>query len=144
MTRPRQKFQDCVLIVYRYITGENEGSAFRRFFPYLNGESGISLDALTACLKQVGYMLTPFNPAELDDAPVEFLGRFQGQAVMFYIPDNKPIAHAVLVRAGRVFDPAPSSPEEGESVDEYFEKVSEGIRIKSLSKVSRMSQQMVS
>ena len=143
MARPRQKFQDCVLIVYRYITGEDEGSAFRRFFPYLNGESGISLDALTACLKQVGYMMTPFNRAELEDAPVEFLRRFQGQAVMFYIPDNKPIAHAVLVRAGRVFDPAPSSPEEGEPVEEYFKKVPEGTRIKSVSKVSRMPQQMV-
>ncbi len=141
MARPRQKFQDCVLIVYCYITGEDEGSAFRRFFPYLNGESGIPLDALTACLKQVGYMLTPFSPAELEDAPVEFLGRFQGQVVMFYIPHNEPIAHAVLVRAGTVFDPDSSSPEEGESIDEYFERIGGETRIKSLLKVSRTSPQ---
>ncbi len=136
--RPRQKFQDCVLIVYRYITGEDEGSAFCRFFPYLNGESGISLDALTACLKQVGYRMTPFNPAEVGDAPAGFLRRFQGEAVMFHASQEKAIAHAVLVRAGVVLDPAPSSPEEGESVEEYFKKVPEGTRIKSLLQVSRM------
>jgi hypothetical protein len=141
MARPRQKFQDCVLIVYRYITGEDEGSAFRRFFPYLNGENGISLDALTACLKDAGYMLTAIELSESPDTNLEFLRHFQGKVVMFYIPDNKPIAHAVLVCAGKVFDPAPSSPEEGEFIDEYFERIGGEIRIKGLSKVSRTSPQ---
>jgi hypothetical protein len=144
MARPRQRYQDCVQIVFRYITREDEGSALRRFFPYLNGGSGISLDALKACLKEAGYILTPFDPAEVEDAPVEFLRRFQGQAVMFYTSDNKPIAHAVLVRAGKVFDPAPSSPEQGEFIDEYFKTIGGEIRIKSLSKVMRMSLQKVS
>ena len=144
MARPRQKFQDCVLIVYRYITGEEEDSAFRRFLPYLNGESGISLDALTGCLKQVGYLMTPFNPTELEDSPVECLRRFEGQAVMFYTRNNKPIAHAVLVRAGKVFDPAPSSPEEGQPIDQYFKEIGGEIWIKSLSKVSRIPQQLAS
>jgi hypothetical protein len=139
MQRPRQKYQDCVIIVFRYITGEDEGSTLRRFLPYLNGESGISLDALTACLKEAGYMLTPLAPAELEDAPLEYLRRSRGQAVVFYTSENQPIAHAVLVRAGIVLDPAPSSPDEGEFIDEYFTRVGGEIRIKNVSKVTRLS-----
>jgi len=144
MARPRQKYQDCVLIVFRYITGEGEDSALRRFFPYLNGESGISLGALTACLKEVGYTLTPLDPADVEDSPVVFLRRFQGQAAMFYTSDDRPIAHAVLVDAGRVFDPDPSSPEQGELIDEYLKGVGGEIMIKSLSKVTRTSLQKAS
>jgi hypothetical protein len=147
MLRPRQKHEDCVVIVFRYITGEDEDSAFRRFAPYLNGERGISLNALTSCLKEAGYMLTPFERDAADvevtiekDALREFWGRFQGEAVMFYTSGIEPIAHAVLVRSGGiVIDPAPSSPEEGEFFNEYFESVGGEIRIKSVSKVSQLS-----
>jgi hypothetical protein len=146
MSRLRQKHKDCVVIVFRYITGEDESSALSRFFPYLNGEEGISLDALTSCLREAGYVLTSFADVVPDDRNTfrEFWGRFQGEAVMFYTPDSAPVAHAVLVRSGGiVVDPDLSSPEEGEFIDEYFKRVGEKITIKSLSKVTRMSPQEV-
>jgi hypothetical protein len=147
MPRPRQKHEDCVVIVFRYITGEDENSAFRRFIHYLNGERGISLDALTSCLRDAGYILTPFEREAVEVTVAderaafrEFWGSFRGEAVMFYTSGTELIAHAVLVRSGGiVIDPDQSSPEEGEFIDEYFKRVGGEIRIKSLSKVSWLS-----
>jgi hypothetical protein len=146
MPRPRQKHEDCVVIVFRYITGEDEVSALRRFLPYLNGERGVSLDALTSCLKEAGYVLIPLERAASEvtvtderDAFREFWASFQDEAVMFYTSGIGPIAHAVLVRSGGiVIDPLPSSPEEGEFINEYLDGVGSEIRIKSVSKVSRL------
>ena len=44
---------------------------------------------------------------------------------------------------GIVIDPDPSSPEDGEFIDEYFKRVGGEIRIKSVSKVTPMSPQKV-
>jgi hypothetical protein len=147
MPRPRQKYEDCVIVVYRYITGEDEGSALRRFIPYLKGEQGISLDVLTSCLKEAGYILSPIKwyvddiaPTDEIDAFCEYWGCFQGEAVMFYTSGARLIAHAVLVRSGGiVIDPVPSSPEEGEFIKDYFENVDGEIRINNVLKVTRLS-----
>jgi hypothetical protein len=153
--RLRQRFNDCVVIVFCYITGEDESHAFCRFCPYLSGEAGVSRDALTSCLKEAGYALRDLDDEALklftgSDGSVDgaafkkFWDRFQGEAVMFYTSDSRPIAHAVFVRSGGiVIDPESSSPEEGEFTDEHFKRVGGEIRIKSVSIVTRMSPQKV-
>jgi hypothetical protein len=135
--RPRQKGPgDCVPVVFRYITGEDEVPALGCFLPYLNGQAGVSLDALRCCLTKAGYKITPYDvPQGID---VEFWRSFQGEVVMLYTLDNWEIAHTVLVRSGGiVIDPDCSSPEDGQFIEDYFKAFGgKNITIKSVSKVT--------
>jgi hypothetical protein len=56
---------------------------------------------------------------------------------MFYTLDNWEIAHTVLVRSGGiVIDPDPSSPEDGQFIEDYFKAFgAKNITIKSVLKV---------
>ncbi|HXR17314.1 MAG TPA: hypothetical protein VN777_14065 [Terriglobales bacterium] len=133
MARPRQKYNDCVVAVFRELTGEDEQSAEVRFIFYLKGEHGTTSEVLRTCLRNVGWTMTP------DDAINEYAGSdgaidrerlaahwrcFQGEAVMFYNVDGQEIGHAVVVRSGGiVFDPRPSAPEEGEFITDHFKNV---------------------
>lgn len=99
--RPRQLDTDCMIVVFRYITGANAGEALFRFCPYMKGQKGMSLDALTACLKQAGYSLTLYKEAAggTDKAALaQFWEPFQGQAVILY--GQEQMRHAVLVCSG--------------------------------------------
>ena len=49
--------RDCVFIVFRELTGEEEAVALRGFAKYLTGTPGITADALCACLNEAGWML---------------------------------------------------------------------------------------
>lgn len=132
MTRPRSTHNDCVVAVFREITGEDKAIAESRFLRHLDGAPGISLDALRSCLADVGRTLTPWPIT-----PLTALGKgFQGEAVVFYAKDGDPV-HAILVRSGGVvFDPASDAPEGGEFIDDYFKRIGGNvISIKSVSMV---------
>ncbi|HYW39937.1 MAG TPA: hypothetical protein VE957_17635 [Terriglobales bacterium] len=147
MPRPRQKYNDCVVAVFREITGEDENRALYRFRPYLTGEPGISLDALSSCLKDAGWMLTPYEYAvqqvtepdgSLGAAFKTFWTQFQGEAVVFYTKDDAKIGHAILVRSGGVVFDSSWSPENGEFIVDHFERFSGKFTIRSISMVTRM------
>ena len=133
MRRPRQKYYDCVVAVFRELTGEDEQTAEVRFMPHLTGKRGISEDALRACLKDVGWTMTPdYETAEYagpdNSIDRERLAahwrRFQGDAVIFYTVDGQEIGHAVVVRPGGVvLEPRPSAPEEGEFITDHLRRI---------------------
>ena len=132
MARPRSTHNDCVVAVFREITGEGKATAETRFLRHLDGEPGISLDALRSCLADVGRTLTP-----LPITTLTALGEaFQGEAVVFYAKDGYPV-HAILVRSGGVvFDPATDAPEVGEFIGDYLKRIGgKSISIKSVSMV---------
>jgi hypothetical protein len=148
MQRPRQTNNDCVVAVFREITGEDENTAFARFHPHLKGEAGFLLTALSACLIDAGWMLTADNylaehvagPDGLlnDVAFIAFWTQFQGEAVVCYNKNDAKIGHAILVRSGGVaFDPGPS-PEDGELIADHFKRVGGRITKISVSRVTRM------
>jgi hypothetical protein len=121
-----------MLMVFRYITGADAAVTLARFFPYMKGQEGMSLDALTACLKEEGYTLAPYEEAAdisgrddgvVDgDALAQFWRSFQGQVVMLY-GQRSQMQHAVLVCSGGiVFDPSVISPEEGEFIVDHFDR----------------------
>jgi hypothetical protein len=63
-----------MLMVFRYITGADDAVALYRFMPYMKEcQEGISLNALTACLREEGYTL-----AACDEAAVMMAGRTDG------------------------------------------------------------------
>ncbi len=130
--RPRQGHTDCMLMVFRYITGADAAVTLARFCPYMEGQEGMSLDALTACLREEGYTLAPYEEAaEMSgrddgvvdrDALAQFWRPFQGQAVMLYGPQGQ-MQHAVLVCSGGLcFDPSIVSPEDGEFIVDHFDR----------------------
>lgn len=119
VARPRSTHNDCVVAVFRELTGEDKATAENRFLRHLDGAPGISLDALRSCLADVGRTLTPWPITTL-----AALGKgFQGEAVVFYAKDGDPV-HAILVRSGGVvFDPATDAPEDGEFIVDYLERI---------------------
>jgi hypothetical protein len=133
MPRPRQKNNDCIVAVFRELTGEDEQSAEVRFMPHLTGKPGITEDVLRACLKGVGWTMTPdyevvesAGPDGSIDAErlAARLRRFQGDAVIFYNVDEQQIGHAVVVRSGGiVLDPRPTAPEEGEFITDHLKSI---------------------
>jgi len=106
-----------VLRVFENITGEHHCLVVRRFSPFFDGESGVSLQALTRCLKDAGYTLRRHEEAYNTADREAFYGlcrKLKYQAVIFY---GEP-AHAVLVRVGgTVVD---SAQLEEEAVEAYF------------------------
>jgi hypothetical protein len=149
MPRPRQTYNDCVVAVFREITGEDENIARVRFIPHLTGEAGISLAALSSCLTNAGWMLTVYDYAaqqvlradgSLDEEALKrFWTQFQGEAVVLYTKDDAKIGHTVLVRTGGVvLDPSPLAPEDGEFILDHFKRVGGKITITSVSTVTRM------
>lgn len=153
MPRPRQIYNDCVVVVFREITGEDENTALARFLCHLTGEAGISLAALSSCLTGAGWMLTvndyaaqqvigpdgSFNAAAFKT----FWTQFQGEAVVCYTKGDARIGHMIVVRSGGiVFDPSPLAPESGEFIVDHFNRVSGTITITSLSTVTRMLPQI--
>jgi hypothetical protein len=147
MPRPRQTYDDCVVVVFREITGEDKNSAQDHFVPHLTGESGISLAALSVCLKDAGWIVTPYDYAiqqvvepdgSLSAAFRTFWTQFQGEAVVFYIKDDLK-GHTILVRSGGVvFDPSPLAPENGEFIVDHFRRFPGKLTITSVSVVTRM------
>jgi hypothetical protein len=149
MPRPRQTNNDCVVAVFREITGEDENTAFARFHPHLKGEAGISLTALSACLIDAGWMLTADyylaervagpDGALSEGASKAYWAQFQGEAVVSYTQGDAEIGHAIVVRSGGLaFDPSPFAPEEGEFIADHFERVGTRITNISVSRVTRM------
>jgi hypothetical protein len=137
-----------VVAVFRQITGEDEQTAFMRFFRHLTGDAGISVDALAACLKDAGWTLTRHEQARRQvagsDDPLDeeaftaFWSDFRGEGVIFYRRDEATIGHTVFVQAaGIVLDPQPSAPEEGEFIVDYFKRVGGRITLTSVSTVTR-------
>jgi len=148
MPRPRQIYNDCVVIVFREITGEDENTAFARFHPHLKGKAGFPLDTLSSCLNDAGWMLTRFDYAaqqvfgpdgSFDEAAFKsFWSQFRGEAVVCYIRNDAKVGHMIVVRSGGVaFDPGPS-PEDGEFIFDHFKRVGGKIDIQSVSTVTRM------
>ncbi|MFZ0688024.1 MAG: hypothetical protein WAM89_20980 [Terriglobales bacterium] len=143
----RQKYNDCVVAVFREITGEDEDRALYRFCPHLTGEPGISLEALSSCLTDAGWMLTPYECAvqqatgqdgSLGAAFNTFWTQFRGEAVIFYTKDDAKIGHAILVRSGGVvFDSSWSTGNE-EFIVDYFKRFPEKLTVRSVSIVARM------
>jgi len=93
----------------------------------------MSLNALTACLKEEGYTLAPCEEAAAmarrsdgaidKDTLAQFGKTFAGQAVMLYGREGQ-MQHAVLVCSGGiVFDPSPDSPEDGEFIVDHFDRI---------------------
>jgi len=134
--RPRQIYNDCAVACYQELTGEPESIARARFTPFLNGSSGTRIEALAACLKQVGWrmyqdadflrLLTSKQKSIAVDDPdlLEFWRNFQGQGVLHYALPYQPIGHVVVVRSGGIIlDPAADAPEEGESLVEHFNRL---------------------
>ncbi len=132
--RPRLSYTDCMLMVFRYITGADVAVTLCRFAPFLKeGQEGMSLKGLTACLKAEGYTLVPCEEAAViarrsdgaidKDALAQFGQAFDGQVVMLYGRDGQ-MQHAVLVCSGGiVFDPSPDSPEDGEFIADHFDRI---------------------
>jgi hypothetical protein len=152
LPRPRQTYNDCVVAVLHEITGEDEATAFARFHPHLTGPAGITLAALSSCLADAGWTLTPYSMHEGTieypaTKPVsrmafkQFWKYFQGEAVVFYTRNDMRIGHTVLVRSGGiVFDPHPLAPESGEFfVDHFSRGGGEKIVIDSVSLVTKTS-----
>jgi hypothetical protein len=149
MPRPRQKSDnDCAVVVFREITGEDEETASTRFSPYLQ-EYGTPVHALSSCLTDAGWMLTDYEYAAMqavgreglfdDEAFRKFWTQFEGIAVMGYTKTGAANNHAILIRSGGiVFDPSPTAPEDGEFIAEHFKRACGRIIITSVSTVTRM------
>jgi hypothetical protein len=133
--RPRQVYNDCVVACFQELTGEPESMARAGFTPFLDGSSGVRMEALAACLKQVGWrmyqdadflrLFTSKDKSIAIDDPdlLEFWRNFQGQGVLHYRLSHQPIGHVVVVRSGGIIlDPAADAPEEGESLVEHFKR----------------------
>jgi hypothetical protein len=130
MPRLRQTYNDCVVVVFCYITGEDRPAASFRFFRHLTGDAGIPVVALTSCLGEKGYTVEEAEAIDGDCQAIRaFWEPFRGKAVMFYTPQNAP-THAVFVSCGgTVFDPDPLSPEEGEFILDHFKRDGRDITI---------------
>jgi hypothetical protein len=61
MPRPRQQYNDCVVAVFRELTGEDRLSAEVRFIPYLKGKPGTTSDVLRTCLTNAGWTVAPMT-----------------------------------------------------------------------------------
>jgi hypothetical protein len=134
--------------VYREITGEDANAAFARFYPYMKGQAGFSREALSPCLRDAGWLMTPYEDTvrkliELDgtlsSAFRTFWAQFQGAAAVCYSKDDSKLGHWIVVRSGGVvLDPEPSAPENGEFIVDYFKQVPVKSIITSISLVARM------
>ena len=125
MPRPRQNYRDCVFIVFRELTGEDDATAFGRFAKYLNGAPGIPADALCTCLYEAGWMVCEdYRTLPSDEVGFDaFWKSFEGEGALFYKVGDQEVGHAVVIRAGgRVFDPRIGSPEEGEFIVDHFKQ----------------------
>jgi hypothetical protein len=150
MPRPRQAtLNDCVVAVFREITGEAEGPARARFLDYLRITAAIPIDVLSSRLTDAGWMLTKddYHAQQVanadnsikEEAFEKFWKEFQGEAVVGYSVNNETTGHVVVVRTGgTLFDPSPSAPEEGEFIAHYVKRLSGNVTITSVSRVVRM------
>jgi hypothetical protein len=121
---------DCVVKVFRELTGESEETARVRFETYLTGAAGISEAALSACLTEAGWMMTKCDAAlcyshadnSVDPARFEtFWKAFQGEGVIFYTVEGTEVGHAVVVRSGGIVFDLCSAPET-EFIVDYFKR----------------------
>jgi len=140
MKRPRQVYRDCVVIVFREITGEDENTALFRFHKHLNGSPCLPMAALSSCFTDAGWMMIKDDremPLEEFAFPA-FWKEFQGQSVLSYIVEGAEVGHVVVVRSGGiVFDPTPTAPEEGEPIVEHLKRYRRTVTIHSFSRVYR-------
>lgn len=134
--RPRQTFNDCVIVCFQELTGEDEIKARTLFTSFLDGSAGVKMGVLATCLKQVGWRMYQDPaflriieskrglPVAVDDPDLlEFWRNFQGQGVLHYDLPGQPIGHVVVVRSGGIIiDPDISAPEEGESLVDHFKR----------------------
>ena len=149
MPRPRQTgSNDCAIAVFREITGEDADGAFARFYPYMKGQAGFSREALSSCLTDAGWLMTPYEEivqkiikpdGTMSSAFGAFWTQFQGATVVCYTKDDSKMGHWIVVRSGGVvLDPEPSAPENGEFIVDYFKHVPVKSIITSISLVARM------
>jgi hypothetical protein len=136
--RPRQACRDCVVIVFREITGEDENTALFRFRKYLNGRPGLTMADLSSCFTEAGWMMIKDDrEIPLEEAAFsEFWKKFQGQGILSYSVEGAEVGHCVVVRSGGVvFDPVPTAPEEGEFILKHFKQYCGPVTIQAFSTV---------
>lgn len=147
MPRPRLVYNDCVVAVFRTITGEDDETALGRFLAHAKGQAGFSRSALAACLADAGWLMNEwdadtkraFFPSDglFSKAAKALWREFQGQAVIFYNADGAQMYHTILVcPGGVVLDPSPEAPENGEFIVDHFQRVVGKIGIASVSTVT--------
>jgi len=124
--RPRQQGdRDCVIVVFREVTGEDEETARSRFKQYRTGNQGFTIADLSACLTEAGWMIVNDGrkiPLE-EPACSMFWKGFRGPGILEYSIGEAELGHVVVVRSGGVvFDPAPTKPEEGEFISDHLKR----------------------
>jgi hypothetical protein len=149
--RPRQiSANDCVLAVFREITGSDEDTA-KEFLGHhqMAGQAGFLSSALSSCLMDAGFMLTSDDSfgaryvgsnGDVDETKFKAVwSAFRGVAVVAYTTDDEAIGHTIVVRSGGIaFDPDPAAPEDGEFIFDHFEHTRRNIKIKEVSTITRM------
>jgi hypothetical protein len=131
MTRPQQRYNDCVVAVFRMITGESEEDALGHFFPHAEGQPGFSVDVLSLCLEKVGWKLMRREDyiarvvtepdGSFKEADKTFWRQFQGQGVIFFTAADPQNGHSILVRSGGIVSDPDAS--EDEFITDYFEHI---------------------
>jgi hypothetical protein len=124
--RPRQRGdRDCVVAVFREVTGEDEETARSRFEQHRAGSQGFTLADLSVCFLEAGWMFVA-DGREIpswEPAFSTFWKGFEGRGILECRVEHSEMGHVVVVRSGGVvFDPAPEAPEEGEFVANHFKQ----------------------
>lgn len=122
--RPRQRNdRDCVVAVFREVTGEDEQTADSRFKQCRSGAQGFTMCDLSACFIQAGWMMARDEREIPSEQPASstFWRGFTGRSILEYCVEGVEAGHVVVVRPGGiVLDPAQASPEKGEFIEDYF------------------------
>ncbi len=122
--RPRQRDdRDCVVAVFREVTGEDEPTARSRFGQCRSGTQGFTMSDLSACFTRSGWMMVADGSQipVLEPAFSTFWRGFTGQGILAYRAKGSGVGHVVVARSGGVIlDPAPKAPEEGEFIRDHF------------------------
>lgn len=124
--RPRQQGdRDCVVAVFREVTGEEEQAAGLRFKQCRTGDDGFTMADLSACFMEAGWMMVRDGRVipQWEPAVSTFWKSFTGQGILQYSVEGAGAGHVVVVRSGGlVFDPAPTAPEEGEFISDHLKQ----------------------
>jgi hypothetical protein len=124
--RPRQQGdRDCVVVVFREVTGEEEQTAGLRFKQFRTGNDGFTMADLSACFMEAGWMMVRDGRVipQWEPAFSTFWKSFTGQGILEYSVEGAGTGHVVVVRSGGlVFDPAPTAPEGGEFISDHLKQ----------------------
>ncbi len=140
-SRPRQRNdRDCVVAVFREVTGEDEQSAYARFKQCRSGAQGFTMCDLSACFIQAGWMMS----RDSREIPLQqpacstFWRGFTGQSILEYCVEGVEVGYVVVVRSGGiVLDPAQTAPEKGEFMEDYLRPYCDRLRKFLLSTASK-------